>query len=119
MAMKGDGVGGKYDTAQDRESAYEKLTSRAESPRSQNPANDEPQKGGRAKDSIATKTVKAIVTSVSYSVGSAIANAIFGGGRKQSVGTRAAKSAVRNAASSIGRNVGNEILRGVLGSRKR
>ena len=119
MAMKADGVGGKYDVTQDSESAYEILTGEGNTQKDQRPAKDEPKSGGRARDSIATKTVKAIVTSVSYSVGSAIANAIFGSGRKQSAGTRAAKSAVRNAASSIGRNVGHEILRGVLGSRKR
>lgn len=118
MAMRADGVGAKYDTAQDRESAYEKLTN-TQAPQKQTPANDRPQSGGRQKDSIAAKTVKAVVASVSYSVGSAIANAIFGSGRGKNVGTKAAKSAVRNAASSIGRNVGNEILRGVLGSRKR
>ena len=118
MAMKADGVGAKYDVTQDRESAYEKLTNTQVSQK-QAPANDEPKSTGRQRDSIATKTVKAVVASVSYSVGSAIANAIFGGGRGKSIGTKAAKSAVRNAASSIGRNVGNEILRGVLGSRKR
>lgn len=120
MAMKADGVGTKYDVLQDRESAYETLTSAQAPPQQkQAPANDAAKGGGRERDSMAVKTAKAVVASVSYSVGSALANAIFGSGRGKGVGTNAAKSAVRNAASSIGRNVGNEILRGVLGSRKR
>ncbi len=122
MAMKADGVGVKYDTMHDRESAYEMLKSRAEGPQGKNEtktASDASKSSGRAKDGVGTKTVKAVLTSVSYSVGSAIANSIFGSSRKQSVATKAAKAAVRNAASSIGRNVGQEILRGVLGSMRK
>ncbi len=118
MASRADGVGGKYDIAQDRESAYEMLKARTESvhERIDKPTLKNP---GRARDSIGTKAAKSAITSVSYAIGSAIADSIFGRGRKQNVATKAAKSAVRNTASSIGRNVGQEILRGVLGSLRR
>lgn len=120
-AMNADGVGKKYDTTLDRESAYEILKSRA-----QDSQNDEqgrpPQKGngpGRPQDGLVLKTVKVVISSMSSSIGSVIADSLFGTGRKQSVLQKAAKSAVRNTTSSIGRNVGKEILRGALGSLKR
>ncbi len=115
MAMRGDGIGKKYDTAQDRESAYEMLTARAETVQ-----RDAPRKApGRQRDGIVIKAVKAVISALSSAMGGVIADALFGAGRKKNVATRAAKSAVRNSASSIGRNVGQELLRGVLGSLKR
>ncbi len=115
MAMRGDGIGKKYDTAQDRESAYEMLTARAETVQ-----RDAPRKApGRQRDGIVIKAVKAVISALSSAMAGVIADALFGAGRKKNVATRAAKSAVRNSASSIGRNVGQELLRGVLGSLKR
>lgn len=119
MAMQADGIGKKYEVTQDRESAYEILKARTAGGTQRQTESKEKTRAGRPSDSLATKTAKAVVTSVSYSIGSAIANAIFGTGRKNSVVTKAAKSAVRSTASSIGRNIGHEILRGVLGSRSR
>ncbi|HEU4838342.1 MAG TPA: helicase HerA-like domain-containing protein [Micavibrio sp.] len=122
MAMKADGVGAKYDAAQDRESAYEILKERAEGGlvRAGRKAPQETQKPpGRQRDGIGTKALKAVLSSVAYSIGSAVADSIFGKGRKRSVASKAAKSAVRNTISSVGRNIGREILRGNLGSMKR
>ncbi len=119
-SMQDDGVGAKYDAAQDRESAYEALKSRAGKLHEQ--AQDAPVKkasGGRPADGLATKTVKVVISSIAYSVGSALADAIFGKGRKQSAVNKAAKSVVRRTASSVGRNVGNEILRNTMGGLRR
>jgi DNA helicase HerA-like ATPase len=122
MAMKADGVGAKYDAEQDRESAYEILTERTEggAKHAGRKAPQETQRPpGRQRDGIGTKAVKAVLASVAYSIGSAVADSIFGKGRKRSVASKAAKSAVRNTISSVGRNIGREILRGNLGSMKR
>ncbi len=110
MATKADGVGNKYDATQDRDSAYEALKGKAQKATKQAEAaqtSSKPAKSGRANDGIGTKVVKSVVTSVTYSIGSALADTIFGTGRKSAAG-RAGKAAVRNATTSI--------LRGVLGS---
>lgn len=116
-SLSSDGVGAKYDRLLDRESAYEVLQKRTESVQ-QGVDRSESKKTGSAghpKDGLAVKTMKVVVSSISSSIGGAIADSLFGTGRKGGVAKRAAKSAVRNSASSIGRSVGNEILRGVLG----
>jgi DNA helicase HerA-like ATPase len=116
-AMIADGIGAKYNTLVDRESAYEVLQKRTEEIVVQQQSTPAKKKGtpGRPKDGLATKAVKVAISSVAASVGAVLADTLFGTGRKGGVAKKAAKSAVRNTASSIGRNVGNEILRGVLG----
>jgi hypothetical protein len=90
-------IGAKYDTAVDRESAFEKLSQRAE----QETASAPPPKGGKAQaddgDSGWTQAAKDMV---------------FGTKRRQGMIEAFAKSAVRNAAGQLGRS----LLRGVLGS---
>jgi DNA helicase HerA-like ATPase len=92
-------VAGVYDTAVDRESAYEKLASRVTavaqtetSPRAQQeaPAADSPGTG----------------------LGGMLGGLFGKGGRSDS----ALQAMVKNAARSIGSQVGREIVRGVLGS---
>jgi DNA helicase HerA-like ATPase len=92
-------VGGKYDTAVDRESAFETLARRAEEappPASPGKAGSAPQQGdagwmGAAKDMV------------------------FGTSRRQGLLEAMAKSVARNAGGQLGRS----ILRGVLGSMSR
>jgi hypothetical protein len=100
------GLGGKYDTTIDRESAYEVLTKRAEA--AQAPAGD-----GGVMDQLG-----------------GMLGGIFGGGTPvprtgprggavrtpQSMGEKVINSAARSMASSVGRQVGAAIVRGVLGS---
>ena len=115
-----DGIGGKYTAAQDRESAYEILKGRTE--KLQDKTSSAPAKipaRGRPADSLATKTVKVVISSVAYSIGSTLADALFGTGRRQSAVNKAAKSVVRRTASSVGRNIGNEILRNTMGGLRR
>ncbi len=92
MAMMADGVGGKYDKTQDRESAYELLTRRAEQAARQA---EKAQDSGRAKS---------------------------GSGRastRQSTGDAFVKSVTRAMGSSLGRTITREIMRGIMGSMRR
>jgi len=89
MAMQADGVGGKYDTSEDRESAYEVLKKRAEK------ATEEAEK---AQESAGKKAPKKR------------------GSNRQSVTEAAIKSVVRSMSSTIGRTIAREVVRGVLGS---
>jgi DNA helicase HerA-like ATPase len=97
--MKGSLVAGVYDTLQDRESAYEKLTQRVKEQTAAQPAATQ---GG--------------VSSSGGMLG-ALGDLLGGstgprGGHREGVVEMAAKSAAR----AIGSQVGREIIRGVLGS---
>jgi DNA double-strand break repair helicase HerA and related ATPase len=96
-------VGGKYDTAVDRESAFEVLTRRAQETAAPappaNPPDDAP--GGRAAPPAQES-----------GWAKAIGAAVFGTSRRQGMLEALAKSAARNAGGQLGRS----ILRGVLGS---
>jgi DNA helicase HerA-like ATPase len=91
MASQADGIGGKYDAAQDRESAYEMLQGKAETASRQ---------AEKAQDA-ATKTKTARTPN------------------RQTLGEAAVKSLVRAATSSVGRTIAREIMRGVMGSLRR
>jgi uncharacterized protein len=93
-------VGAKYDTAIDRESAYEMLTQRA------NQTAAQPQSNAPAQ----TSAPNAPAAGSGWS--KTISDAVFGTGRRQGMIEAMAKSAARNAGGQLGRS----ILRGVLGS---
>ncbi len=93
MAMKADGVGNKYDSTQDRESAYEKLTQKAQA----------------ASEQAKTAQVEAQNSKPQKT----------GGRSRESLGEAAMKSVIRAARSSGGRTIAREILRGVMGSLSR
>jgi DNA helicase HerA-like ATPase len=99
-------VGGKYDTAIDRESAYEKLTARAQAEAAAEEAEPAPATRGRASRAEPKPEPEA------PGWGDAIKDAIFGTKRRQGMIEATAKSAMR----SVGTKLGNQILRGVLGS---
>jgi len=91
-------VGGKYDTTVDRESAFEKLSQRAqEAPPAPADAPASGGKGAQQQGSGWTGMAK---------------DMIFGTSRRQGMLETMAKSVVRNAGGQLGRS----ILRGVLGS---
>lgn len=92
MALKADGVGAKYDTTVDRESAYEVLQKRAE-------------KAAAVAEKAQKEAAKAKTKKKSSN--------------RQSVGEAAIKSIVRSMSSSVGRSIAREIMRGVLGGMKR
>ncbi len=92
MALQADGVGAKYDTTNDRESAYEVLQKRAEKAAEQaEKAQEEAAKAKPAKRKS----------------------------NRQGVGEAAVKSIVRSMSSSLGRTIAREIIRGVMGGLKR
>jgi DNA helicase HerA-like ATPase len=93
-------IGGKYDTAIDRESAFEKLSQRTEQEAASAPAG----KGGKAAE--ADKGGGWM---------DAAKDMMLGTSRRQGMIEAFAKSAARNVAGQLGRS----ILRGVLGSMKR
>ena len=91
-------VGGKYDTAVDRESAFEKLSQRAQQQPAATPGAKPPAGGGSAQQSGGwTDMAK---------------DMIFGTSRRQGMLEAMGKSIARNAGGQLGRS----ILRGVLGS---
>lgn len=91
-ALENDGVGAKYDTAQDRESAYEILQKRAEK------AADQAEKAQEAASKAKPKKR---------------------GSNRQGVAEAAIKSMVRSMSSSLGRTIAREVIRGVMGGFKR
>jgi hypothetical protein len=91
-------VGGKYDTAVDRESAYEILSQRTNATAASPVAGD------------GTGTAPAAAQSPGW--GKAVSDAVFGTNRRQGMIEALAKSAVRNA----GGRLGSALMRGVLGS---
>ena len=100
-------LAGRYETAIDRESAYETLAARAEQAQQQAIALEE--------KAAAEKAAAAEAKTAARSSGRA-----SGGRRSDSMAAAAAKSMVRSAASSIGRQLagsaGQKLLRGLLGS---
>ncbi|MGH8122018.1 MAG: helicase HerA-like domain-containing protein, partial [Rudaea sp.] len=91
-------VGGKYDSAVDRESAYEILSQRT------NATAASPVPGD------ATRNAPTAVQSPGW--GKAVSDAVFGTNRRQGMIEALAKSAARNA----GGRLGSALIRGVLGS---
>lgn len=96
MALMADGVGEKYDTTNDRESAYEILKKRAE-------------KAAETAEKAQEEAAKVKPKRRS---------------NRQSVGEAAVKSIVRSVASTVGRAIAKELvngklLRGILGGLKR
>ncbi len=108
MSLMADGVGAKYDKAEDRESAYEILKSRANDnvqPAKAKAVSKKEEEGMAG--AVGSKVVKSVLTSITYSIGSAVADALLGSGRGKGAGQKVAKTAVRSATTSV--------LRGVLG----
>jgi DNA helicase HerA-like ATPase len=108
--IAGSLVAGVYEKAVDRESAYEKLTSRVAA----GPANP-----GAAASGGAAKGPTATAPDAAEGGGmlGGLKDVLFGstgprGGKREGLAEAAARSAVR----SIGSSVGREIIRGVLGS---
>jgi DNA helicase HerA-like ATPase len=96
-------VSGKYDTAVDRESAYEMLTQRTNETAATPPGQPAP---------TASPVPPATQPAQASGWGKAISDAVFGTSRRQGMIEALAKSAARNAGGQLGRG----LLRGVLGS---
>jgi len=92
MAMHASGMGNKYDTTIDRESAFEILNKRAE---------EAAKKAQQAQKESENKKPKKRSSN------------------RQSVGEAAVKSVVRSLSSTLGRTIAREIMRGIMGGLKR
>ncbi len=92
MQMKASGLGAKYDTTVDRESAFEVLKKRAE---------------------VATKQAEAAQEAAEKAAPKKRSS------NRQSIGEAAVKSVVRSLSSSVGRTIAREVMRGLMGSLKR
>ena len=118
------GLGGKYDTPIDRESAFEVLLADAERAQAEQQAVEERKAAqvpaaersprGRAAKSIGatvlTAAAGAAMTSVTRSLGSAAANAVTGKKSKANTGKNIANKAITNATSSALRTLTRSIL---------
>jgi uncharacterized protein len=108
-------VSGAYDTALDRESAYELLKARAQA------TGDAAEALKGSKDGTAQSAGK---PSTKEGVGSAVKDLVFGstgprGGKHDGLVQTAAKSAIRSVGSAIGREIFRGVLGGLLGGGRR
>lgn len=104
-------VGSKYDTAVDRESAYEKLSARAvPAAEAEASAAAPPVAGGNWWDSGSAQPPAATPAPAVRKPAAPKASS------RETVFEAAAKSVVRSVGSQVGREVGRQLLRGLLGS---
>ncbi len=96
-------VGAKYDTAVNRESAYELLTKRAE---------------GMAAEAEATKA-EATKPKAAAAGANPLGDMLWGTGRRQGMAEAMAKSAARAVGSQLGRSILRGVLGGILGGKRR
>ncbi len=116
-------LGGAYDKAVDRESAYEVLRGRPEEEAAPQPASGpwrrpggEERRGGPWRDNDAgtapAKSSTRRSTRAPKREKSAVEKVLLGDGRRQGLAEAMAKSAVR----TVGRQIGRSLVRGILGS---
>jgi uncharacterized protein len=104
-------VGGKYDTAVNRESAYEMLSKRAEAAVSAAPPSPPPTPPPVSRPSAGERG-PAPKSAESGGVGQKLNEWLFGTSRRQGAVEAMAKSTMR----TVGNQLGRQLLRGVLGS---
>lgn len=104
-------VGGKYDTAVNRESAYEMLSKRAEAAVSAAPPSPPPSPPPVSRPSAGERR-PAPKPAESGGVGQKLNEWLFGTSRRQGAVEAMAKSTMR----TVGNQLGRQLLRGVLGS---
>jgi DNA helicase HerA-like ATPase len=100
-------IGGKYDTAVNRESAYEMLTKRAAGTGAAGPATPAPPAPASASPVSAPPTAEA---------SSPISDFLWGTKRRQGMVETMAKQAARTVGSQVGRQILRGVLGGILGS---
>jgi DNA helicase HerA-like ATPase len=107
--MASSPVRGCYDTPENRESAYERLQSRAEAKVAPEPQIQPDAPAQRRQPSAAAAAAAGAAAGT-------IGGILFGDGRRQGLAEAMAKSVVRAAGSQVGRQITNQIMRGILGS---
>jgi uncharacterized protein len=115
-------IGGKYDTAVNRESAYEILNKRAAPADAPAPRGDqaEPAPRGGAPASTRERAQPAPTAEAGSGIGGAVSDILFGTKRRQGMVEALAKQAARTVGSEVGRQILRGVLGGILGgARKR
>lgn len=138
-AMERDGIGGKYDTALDRESAYEVLTQAAEEAmatlqaqqeekeaekealRAQKAAEKEQAAARKAADKKKQASLKKAETFTRRVANSATQSVLSSTvkrstSKKLGIGERALNSAFNSAVSGVGREISSSLVRGLFGT---
>ena len=106
-------VGAKYDTAVNRESAYEMLTKRTESEKA---AGATVEAGGASKDS---RPAEASAAGAKPAGGGVVSDFLWGTKRKQGMVETMAKQAARTVGGQLGRQILRGVLGGILGGSRR
>jgi DNA helicase HerA-like ATPase len=132
--IRGGPISGRYDTAVDRESAYERLQGQPAAATLPPAASVPPVRGASpwgdaaasapSPSQTAPVRVPAVVRPArppppQGASGSLLNDLLLGDGRRQGVAEAMAKSVVRGLGSSVGRQVGGVLVRGLLGSLSR
>jgi len=104
-------VGAKYDTAVNRESAYEILSQRAQAGAVTEPRPDAPPQGARGGGMGRAAAGAA--------AGGALGAMLWGTGRRQGMVETMAKQAARTVGSGVGRQILRGVLGGILGGARR
>src|SRR5262249_45393540 len=97
-------VGAKYDSAVNRESAYELLTQRAQAPTQQ---------------AAPTRAPAQAKASKQQESGGLLQDMLFGSGRRQGIIETMSKQAARTVGSQVGRQIMRGLLGGILGGTRR
>ena len=129
--IKQSGIYGKYDTAVDRESAFEVLIAEAEQAQRElaeaaketeivvptGPA-EKPEKEEKKKPGIMSKVWKAILTAVTSTIAAIFGSWVSGkvSGKKTKSRTSAKERVVKNATSAATRTITKELTRDILGN---
>lgn len=107
------GLGGKYDTPIDRESAFEMLLADRQKAEEEQAAEEETVRRKKKKSigtAVLTAAAGAAMTSVTRSIGTAAANAVTGKKSKSTSGKNIANKAITNATSTALRTLTRSIL---------
>jgi DNA helicase HerA-like ATPase len=102
-------VGAKYDTAVNRESAYEMLAKRTTTAKS----------AGTAIEAPPARESKAQVHKAAAQAGGAVSGFLFGTSRRQGMVESMAKQAARTVGSQLGRQILRGVMGGILGGSRR
>jgi uncharacterized protein len=115
-------VGGKYDTAVNRESAYEILNKRA-APAAPTGASGSPPepapRGGGSEPVSPRERPQPAPSSDTGGVGGAVSDLLWGTKRRQGMVEALAKQAARTVGSEVGRQILRGVLGGILGGTRR
>ena len=125
--IKQSPIYGKYDTPQDRESAFEQLLRESEevAEASEQPAADKAEKpkadkkSDKKKSGIISKVFKAIITAVTATLGTLLGSYVtekVTGKKSRKSSTTATGRVVKNATSAATRTVTRELTRDILGN---